>query len=98
VSLFAVRPGKPDDWPYLAECWIQSDHKHTRSSLGWLKGLAMKRLADKRNIIRIACDPQDHDAILGFCVIAHDGRTLMAYTRMAARGLGIQRALFRKAG
>ena len=90
-----VRPGKPEDLPYLTECWLQTAHAVTGQRIGWMKNIVRSYL--RACEVRVAAVVDDPDAILGFAVVdPSTGHTLFAYTRLSARRLGIQNALFRK--
>jgi len=90
----AVRPLHENDVPYVLECWVQTERRHSRASNAHIRALAREQLS--AHGARVAVVPDDADAILGFVCVERGGRVLMAYVRRAARGMGICRQLFER--
>lgn len=88
-----VRPLEENDVPYVLECWVQTERRHSPASNAHIRALALARLG--QHGARIAVVPDDADAILGFACVERSGRVLMAYVRRAARSMGVCRKLFR---
>ena len=90
-----VRDGKPNDHPYVIECWITSALRHlVGQKAGLLKRWYQTDLAAAN--LTVACLPEDQDAIIGYAVVTAEGQTLFAYTRRSARNRGVQRAIFER--
>jgi hypothetical protein len=90
-----VRDGKPNDHPYVIECWISSALRHLEGKkAGLLKRWYQADLATSH--LTVACLPEDQDAIIGYAVVSDEGQTLFTYTRRSARNLGVQRAIFER--
>jgi len=90
--LCRVRPLEENDVPYVLECWVQTERRHSFASNQHIRAHARALLASHG--ARVAVVPDDADAILGFACIERSGRVLMAYVRRAARNMGVCRRLF----
>ena len=100
---YAIRPGREGDDAFVCESW-QMAHAQTRlgreMGLHYVsdqKGLIRAILERPSTELRVACVPEDLDAILGYAVVGlvrdPEPRVYYAYTKAEARRLGIARAL-----
>ena len=98
APLWVVRHGRETDWPFLIASWVRS-HADTwlSSALGHTyvqeHSRAVKEwLAHPGTQVRVAVDPSDSDAILGFAVwfgsIVH-----YVYVRPGMRRMGCAKAM-----
>lgn len=94
---FHLRDGRESDRPYITHAWVAANadtptaralgaeykHAHRRLIWAWLPSC----------IVRVACDVEDEDAILGFSVKLTTDVLHYVHVRRDFRGMGIARAL-----
>jgi GNAT superfamily N-acetyltransferase len=92
-----IRLAKPDDMAFVIDAWRRSyeDAPAVRGAeREWYRiemTRAIRRLCDKAEV-RVACDPEDEDTMVGF--VAFTGDELhYAYTKKDFRGMGVSRQL-----
>lgn len=90
-----VRPARESDYAFILDAWRRSfegapavqgaKDDHYRAEMG----AVIARLV-RASTVRVACDAEDDDTILGFVVVDEPGATLhYAYVRREFRQLGI---------
>lgn len=81
------------DLPYVIDVWGRYClDKSARQTWPQFKQAAYSVLEREDVEVRVACDPEDRDAIWGFAVVAPEG-VQFVYVRRFARGSGICRRL-----
>lgn len=90
----AIRLGRPSDLPYVVDTWAKRGHDRNER-LGAATARVRAILARADSVLRIACLPDDSDAILGWAVVSSDEPPTLhyVYVRKDARGQGIARLL-----
>lgn len=91
---YALRLGRPSDLPFVVDCWAKRGHAHNER-LGEATARVRSIIARADSVLRVACLPDDEDAILGWAVLSTDEppRLHYVYVRKEARGQGIARRL-----
>lgn len=88
---FSLRLGRPSDLAFVVDSWVKRGHaRNERLSDATARVRAV--LADATTELRIACLPDDEDAILGWSVVSPPALHYV-YVRKELRGNGIARAL-----
>ena len=90
----AIRLGRPSDLPYVVDTWVKRGHdRGERLHAATARVRAILARAD--SVLRVACLPDDSDAIIGWAAVtAADSPTLhYVYVRKDARNQGIARLL-----
>lgn len=90
----AIRLGKPSDLPYVVDTWTKRGAARDER-LGAATARVRAILARPDSVLRVACLPDDTDAILGWAALsANEAPTLhYVYVRKDARKQGIARLL-----
>jgi GNAT superfamily N-acetyltransferase len=94
VIPFHVRLGRPSDLPFVVDSWVKRGHargERLRDATARVRAI----LADDTTELRVACLPDDEDAILGWAAVTTDEspRLHYAYVRKECRRQGIANAL-----
>lgn len=88
---FSLRVGRPADLAYVVDSWVKRGRdRGERLSDATARVRAI--LADEGTELRIACLPDDPDAILGWAAVAPPSLHYV-YVRKELRGQGLARAL-----
>ena len=89
----AIRLGRPSDLPFVVDTWVKRGQRGERLSAATARVRAI--LARPDSVLRVACLPDDSDAILGWAVISADEPHTLhyVYVRKDARKQGIARLL-----
>ncbi len=66
---FAIRLGRPSDLPFVVDSWVKRG-RNPGERIGEATARARALLARETTILRVACLPDDEDAILGWAAIA----------------------------
>lgn len=92
-----IRLAKPDDFAFIIDAWRRSyegspavrgaEREHYRIEMT----RAIRRLCDRAEV-RVACDPQDEDTVVGFAAFTGD-ELHYAYTKKDFRGIGVAKQL-----
>lgn len=90
----AIRLGRPSDLPYVTDTWVKRGHDRNER-IGAATARVRAILARPDSVLRVACLPDDSDAILGWAVVSSDEPPTLhyAYVRKDARKQGIARLL-----
>lgn len=90
----AIRLGRPSDLPYVTDTWVKRGHDRNER-LGAATARVRAILARSDSVLRVACLPDDSDAILGWAVVSSDEPPILhyVYVRKDARKQGIARLL-----
>lgn len=90
----AIRFGRPSDLPYVADTWAKRGRQPSER-LGAATARVRAILARSDTVLRIACLPDDSDAILGWAVVSSDDppACVYVYVRKDARKQGLARLL-----
>lgn len=87
----AIRLGRPSDLAYVVDSWVKRGHdrgERMRDATARVRAI----LARPDSVLRVACLPDDEDAIIGWAAI--EGSKLhYVYVRKEARKQGIARLL-----
>jgi GNAT superfamily N-acetyltransferase len=98
VSLYLLRPGRPDDRAYVARTWVADYRSSTFAE--WAGGSyyaghndSVTKCLDRSSVrVTVAHVPDDDSALLGFAV--REGAVLhYVYVRADLRRLGIAKAM-----
>ena len=90
---FTLRLGRPSDLAFVVDSWVKRGH-HRNERLSDATARVRALLASEGTELRIACLPDDEDAIVGWAVVVTKPPTLhYVYVRKELRGNGIARAL-----
>jgi GNAT superfamily N-acetyltransferase len=90
----AIRLGRPSDLAFVVDSWVKRGHERgerLREATARVRAL----LARHDSVLRVACLPDDSDAILGWAVITAKPphKLHYVYVRKEARKQGIARTL-----
>lgn len=90
----AIRLGRPSDLPYVVDTWTKRGHERGER-LGPATIRVRAILARPDTVLRVACLPDDSDAILGWAAITTGIPLTLTYVyvRREARKQGIARTL-----
>lgn len=90
----AIRLGRPSDLPYVVDSWTKRGHERGER-LGAATARVRAILARPDTVLRVACLPDDTDAILGWAVLKTGTPLTLTYVyvRSEARKQGIARVL-----
>jgi GNAT superfamily N-acetyltransferase len=90
----AIRLGRPSDLPYVVDSWVKRGHDRGER-LRVATARVREILARPDSVLRVACLPDDSDAIIGWAVISTDEPPTLhyVYVRKDARKQGIARLL-----
>lgn len=90
----AIRLGRPSDLPYVVDTWTKRGHERNER-LGEATARVRAILARPESVLRVACLPDDDDAILGWAAITFfpSPKLHFVYVRKEARKQGIARRL-----
>jgi ribosomal protein S18 acetylase RimI-like enzyme len=94
VIPIAIRLGRPSDLAYVVDTWVKRGHERNerlREATARVRSL----LARPETVLRVACLPDDSDAILGWAVVSFvpSPKLHYVYVRKEARNQGIARRL-----
>lgn len=94
MILYSIRLGRPSDLPFVVDSWAKRG-RNPGERIGEATARARGILARPSTILRVACLPDDEDAILGWAAIATEDppRCHYVYLRKDARGHGIAKVL-----
>ena len=100
---YVVRAGRPSDHAFISESWQAANsqtaigREHGEHYISEQKGLIRAILARPDTAVRVACVPEECDAILGYSVVgkleSEEPRIYYTYVKTEARRLGIATAL-----
>lgn len=103
MTFFSQRPGRPSDRPFILESWQASNSITTLGRemgpryVSEQKALCNEILDRKSTTVRVACDPDDEDAIFGYAVVGSLDtlipRVYYVYVKSEARKLGVATSL-----
>lgn len=92
---YSLRLGRPTDLPFVVDTWVKKG-RNPGERIGTATARVRKILAHYDTTLRVACLPDDDDAILGWACLdcAKSPPSLnYVYVRKDARGQGIARSL-----
>lgn len=90
----SIRFGRASDLPYVCDTWVKRGHERNER-LGAATSRVRALLARPESVLRVACLPDDSDAILGWAALSADEPPTLhyVYVRKDARKQGIARLL-----
>jgi ribosomal protein S18 acetylase RimI-like enzyme len=92
VIPIAIRLGRPSDLPYVVDTWAKRGRTHDER-IGQATARVRALLARPESVFRVACLPDDDDAILGWTVVTTADELVYVYVRKDARGQSVARRL-----
>lgn len=90
---FAIRLGRPSDLPFVVDSWVKRGHERGERLRD--ATARVRRILSADSVLRVACLPDDSDAIVGWAVVSTDASPKLhyVYVRKELRGQGIARVL-----